>query len=205
MLKICGMRMEENIRQVAALRPDYIGFIFSENSKRFVGEEFRVPEKFPATIKRVGVFVNQDISKIRRVTARYSLDFVQLHGEEPVEMCAELKRDGIGVIKVFSIGDNFDFRILEHYKRAVNLFLFDTKGIASGGNGQAFNWRILDSYDQEIPFFLSGGISLDNIKDVSLLNKMNLHALDVNSRVELEPGVKDIGLIRQLEIEMRNL
>ncbi len=205
MLKVCGMRNRENILQVAGVRPDYMGFIFFKDSKRFVGKEFQIPEDFPATVKRVGVFVNEDISEIRRLTAKHSLDFVQLHGEETVEMCSELKKEGIGIIKVFSIGDTFDFQNLKPYNEVVDFFLFDTKGKNYGGSGLTFNWRTLESYDQEIPFFLSGGISPDNIRDLALLNEMNLHALDINSKVEQEPGLKDIGLIRQIEIEMKNL
>ena len=205
LLKVCGMRNAENILQVAAMNPDYMGFIFFRDSKRFVGEEFKIPDELPTSIKRVGVFVNEELVEIRKLSTSHALDFVQLHGTEPLEMCVELRNEGLGIIKVFSVDNLFDFRSLEPYKKAVDYFMFDTKGPGYGGSGQTFNWKLLKSYDQEIPFFLSGGLSQDKIKDLYLLKGMNLHALDINSGVEKEPGLKDVELIRKIRIEMTNL
>jgi phosphoribosylanthranilate isomerase len=199
------MRSAENIRQVAALNPAYMGFIFYRDSKRFVGQGFRVPDDFPSSIRRVGVFVNEKNFEIRRLSVLHGLDFVQLHGEESVASCFELRNEGLGVIKVFPAHDLLDFRGLELYKNAVDYFMFDTKGPGYGGSGKTFNWNILEAYDQEIPFFLSGGISQDKIKDVGLLKGMNLHALDINSGVERIPGWKDADLIKKVKNEMMNL
>jgi len=105
---------------------------------------------------------------------------------------------GLGIIKVFSVGDDFDFSITKPYKNVVDYFLFDTKGKHYGGNASTFNWDLLKQYDQEIPFFLSGGLTPENIEQVSKLEGMNVHALDVNSGVELSPGVKDVLKIKQL-------
>ncbi len=198
-LKVCGMREAENIRDVAALHPDYMGFIFYRNSKRFVSDEFSISDDFPATIKRVGVFVNEMSQEIIRLADKHALDYVQLHGTESAEQCDELRSHGLGIIKVFTIANDFDFGEVNSYRNNVDYFLFDTKGKNFGGNGIAFNWEVLERYDQEISFFLSGGISPDNVAGVRSLKGMNLHALDVNSGVESEVGVKDVMKIREFE------
>jgi phosphoribosylanthranilate isomerase len=144
------------------------------------------------------VFVNEHVDRIIELSARYNLSHVQLHGDEPVAVCEQLKREGLRVIKVFRIGQDFDFSVTLPYKEAVDYFLFDTKGKHFGGNAQVFDWSILDQYDQEIPFFLSGGLTVENIHDVGRLKQMNLHALDLNSGVEDSPGVKNILLIKEV-------
>ena len=203
-LKICGMRDAENIRNVAALHPDYMGFIFYPNSKRAVSEKFVIPNDFPGDIKRVGVFVNEKTLVMLNLARKYSLDFLQLHGEETVEQCEELRKNGARIIKAFSIQDDFDFDSVVRYKKSADYFLFDTKGPGYGGTGSAFDWTILERYDQEIPFFLSGGLSSHNVLEVVKLKGMNIHGLDVNSGVEVEPGMKDIGLIKTLHNKMLN-
>lgn len=194
------MRDAENILQVAELHPDYMGFIFYPKSKRFVGNEFRLPVNFPKSIKRVGVFVNEATSTILDTAKEHSLNFVQLHGDEPVTQCAELKQRRLGVIKVFSIDEHFSFEAIKAYKPAVDYFLFDTKDVGFGGTGKTFDWNLLNQYDQEIPFFLSGGLSVENSQGIKILHGMNLHALDVNSGVEISPGQKDIEKIKCLKI-----
>jgi phosphoribosylanthranilate isomerase len=197
-LKVCGMRETENIGAIASLSPDYVGFIFYRGSKRFVGEDFEIPKDFPATIKRVGVFVNEDSAAILKLVVKHSLDFVQLHGEETVEQCAGLKMRKVGVIKVFPIAPGFDFKVTNPYAGVVDYFLFDAKGIEHGGNGIVFDWEVLNAYNQKIPFFLSGGLSPANVDLVKQLKGMNIHSLDVNSGVEVRPGVKDVGLVRRV-------
>jgi len=152
-LKVCGMRDAANIMAVAALHPDYMGFIFFEQSPRFVGNYFLLPENFPDQIKKVGVFVNETTRNIRREAQILGLHYVQLHGNESVAQCEELKSEGIKVIKVFSVGDDFDFNVTKPFKKSSDFFLFDTKGKYHGGNAQTFNWNVLKNYDQEIPFF----------------------------------------------------
>jgi phosphoribosylanthranilate isomerase len=191
-LKVCGMRDAANIMAVAALHPDYMGFIFYDQSPRFVGNYFLLPKEFPDNVTKVGVFVNETTRNIKREAQILGLHYVQLHGNESVTQCEELKGEGIKVIKVFSVNDDFDFNVTKPYKKTADYFLFDTKGKNHGGNGQAFNWSVLNNYDQEIPFFLSGGLSPDNINEVSSLKGMNLHALDVNSGVEIAPALKNI-------------
>lgn len=191
-LKVCGMRDAENVLGVAALQPDYMGFIFYPKSPRFVGEDFQVPESFPTAIKKVGVFVNETAEKMLAIAHTLQLDYLQLHGNESVEVCATIKQAGIGVIKVFSVEDDFDFAVTKPYQSSVDFFLFDTKGKYYGGNAQVFDWTVLNRYDQQVPFFLSGGITPDNVTNIAALENMNLHALDVNSGVEIQPALKSI-------------
>ena len=197
-IKICGMRDAENIAAVASLRPQYMGFIFYPKSPRFVGESFDLPANLPASIKRVGVFVNESNAVIIAKGKSLKLDFVQLHGNESPAQCDELKTTGLGVIKVFSIDDDFNFELTKPYREVVDYFLFDTKGKYYGGNAKTFKWEMLEAYDQEVPFFLSGGLSPDNVNTLGDIQKMNLHALDLNSGVEISPGLKDIEKIRTI-------
>ncbi|HEX8060911.1 MAG TPA: phosphoribosylanthranilate isomerase [Cyclobacteriaceae bacterium] len=186
-LKICGMRDAANIKAVAELRPDYMGFIFYEKSPRFVGHEFKV-----SGVNAVGVFVNESTQKI----LEKGVEIVQLHGDEPASQVDELKGEGLSVIKAFSVDDNFDFTKTKNYK--ADYFLFDTKGKYYGGNAKTFNWKKLEEYDQRTPFFLSGGLNADNLKDLDILKGMNLHAIDLNSGVEDAPGIKNIEKIKSV-------
>lgn len=198
-LKVCGMRDEVNIREVGALAPDFMGFIFYAGSPRYVGKEFTMPETLPPGISRVGVFVNGSTQEIVEAIEQHHLDFVQLHGQEPADQCRELKDHGVGVIKVYSVDDDSRFRETEAYRDAVDFFLFDTKGKYFGGNARRFDWQVLSRYDQDIPFFLSGGISPENAADVLALGEYNIVAVDVNSGVELQPAVKDVEKIRSIQ------
>jgi phosphoribosylanthranilate isomerase len=197
-LKICGMRDANNIIDVASVKPDYLGFIFYSKSPRFVGDEFVLPTKLSPEILRVGVFVNETTSVILDKAKTYNMDYIQLHGNETPSQCEALGQLGVGIIKVFSVGDDFDFQVTKPYKNVVDYFLFDTKGKYHGGNASTFNWDLLKQYDQKIPFFLSGGLSPENIEEVRKLDSMNIHALDVNSGVEISPGVKDSLKVKQL-------
>ncbi|OEK05123.1 phosphoribosylanthranilate isomerase [Roseivirga misakiensis] len=199
-LKVCGMRESENIEQLLALKPDYMGFIFFDKSSRNAEESLNeeLLKSFPAETKKVGVFVNAPLENLKGKVHQYELDYVQLHGDESVEYVAELFAIGIRVIKVFSIGERFDFSQLGAYNPFVEFFLFDTKGEARGGNGVVFNWDILKEYNQEVPFFLSGGIDLENVKRLEELKNLNIHAIDVNSKFEEKPGLKNIESIKTL-------
>jgi phosphoribosylanthranilate isomerase len=198
-LKICGMRDLKNISEVVSLHPEYMGFIFYEKSPRFVGSDFSIPTGFPETIKRVGVFVNEQVEMVKTISVKHKLDYVQLHGNELVAECAEMKKAGVGVIKVFSMDANFDFKTTIPFENCVDYFLFDTKGKFYGGNAATFDWSLLKSYNQRIPFFLSGGLSAENISSITQLDQMNLHAIDVNSGVELSPGIKSIDQIKKIK------
>ncbi len=195
-LKVCGNR--DNIVEVASLNPDYMGFIFYEPSPRYVGVGFKMPMDLPTSVKKVGVFVNEEVEAIKRIVTDFKLDFVQLHGSEPVEDCQTLKRFGVGVIKVFSIDTTFDFKTTIPYEHVVDYFLFDTKGKFYGGNAIPFDWNLLVNFHQRVPFFLGGGLTQENISGIRNLSTMNLHAIDVNSGVEDSPGLKSIVKIESI-------
>jgi phosphoribosylanthranilate isomerase len=198
-LKVCGMRNSQNIKELLMLRPDYMGFIFYDKSKRnAVNLDAELLKSFPSKTQKVGVFVNAALDEVKSKVDEFQLDFVQLHGDESVEYVGELFAVGIRVIKVFAVGQSFDFNVLKPYKGLVEYFLFDTKGKERGGNGVVFDWGILKDYDQSVPFFLSGGIDNENVIGLAQLGEMNIHAIDVNSKYEMEPGWKDIERINEL-------
>ena len=198
-VKICGMRDPENIRQVAALGPDYMGFIFYVGSKRYVGEELdaELLASLPASIKKTGVFVNEEVDTIKDLATRYKLNAVQLHGRETPKQCQELQETGLEVIKVFSVGDHFVFENTLLYERVCDFFLFDTRGKEYGGNGVPFEWELLKGYLSPKPYFLSGGLDLENVKSLDKVHPQP-YAIDVNSGFELEPGLKDVEKVRDL-------
>jgi len=204
-LKVCGMRDSENIEQLLALKPDYMGFIFYDKSPRSAQDvlDAELLRDFPQQTKKIGVFVNAELHVVKEKVETFGLDYVQLHGDESVEYVAELFAVGIKVIKVFSIGEAFDFSGLDVFNPFVDFFLFDTKGKQRGGTGETFDWEILKAYNQKVPFFLSGGIDLNNIKALESLRGMNIHAIDVNSRFEIAPGLKDIEKVKELTSSLR--
>ena len=208
-IKICGMRDHSNIMDVATLGPEYMGFIFYDKSPRFVGDGFRLPPSIPSSIKKVGVFVNETIKGIADRASSTGFEIVQLHGNETADQCARLKDKGLKVIKVFSVDEDFDFKDAKAFKKHVDFFLFDTKGKLYGGNAKTFNWALLNKYDQEVPFFLSGGLSAANIAQLGNVANMNLHALDLNSGVELSPGMKSIekveAVLTAIHLKLKNL
>ncbi len=193
-LKICGMKYPENILEVSQLLPDYLGFIFYEKSSRFF--DGKIP-KIPNSIKKVGVFVDATLEDINSKIKKYNLNLIQLHGNETKEFCLNLKKDKIEIIKVFSVDDDFDFEVLKEYENVCDYFLFDTKGKLHGGNGITFNWQILENYKSKKPLFLSGGIGIEEISKIKNLN-LPIFAIDVNSKFEIEPGLKNIKLLEQM-------
>jgi phosphoribosylanthranilate isomerase len=195
-LKICGMKYPDNILEVGALLPDYMGFIFWEKSARYFDG---IIPTLPKSIQKVGVFVNATSEEILDKIQKHDLQAVQLHGSESVEFCESLKKKlpkGIEVIKVFSILNTFDFAALKPFEPLCDYFLFDTKGKLPGGNGTTFDWKVLEQYASTKPFFLSGGIGIEELEDVKQVLKTNLpiYAIDVNSKFELNPGLKNIQL-----------
>ncbi|WP_299118944.1 phosphoribosylanthranilate isomerase [uncultured Winogradskyella sp.] len=227
-LKVCGMKY--NIAEVAELHPDYLGFIFYKKSPR--NFEDTIPE-LPKDIKKVGVFVDENIEVLVAKIDTCKLDAIQLHGHESPEYCLKLKRhyeehsdlvissketdyhdfskksrndNVLEIIKVFSIKDEFDFSVLSNYKDVCDYFLFDTKGKLPGGNGYTFNWDVLKDYPFTKPYFLSGGIGLNEIKKIKTFKESPAskycYALDVNSKFEIEPGLKDIELLENFKSQL---
>lgn len=194
------MKFTENIQQVATLQPDYLGFIFYEKSKRnFEG----IIPKLPKGIKKTGVFVDEYLEIVVSLAEEYQLEAIQLHGEESVEYINLLKNhlSKTEIIKVFSIKDSFDFDVLKPYLDVVDYLLFDTKGEEKGGNGVHFDWRVLEKYPFTKPFFLSGGIGLDDVEEVKKIinSKLPIYALDVNSKFEIQPGKKDAEALKKFK------
>lgn len=197
-LKVCGMKM--NPDEVATLDPDYMGLIFWEKSPRFVNG---LMPSISNKIKKVGVFVNASIEEILAKVAKYGLKLVQLHGQESPELCKQIQEVGIIVIKVFGVDENFDFSVLTPYEAVCDYYLFDTKGKLPGGNGYTFDWEVLEGYPSTKPFFLSGGIGLENIDDILTFlyrpESRYCYAIDVNSKFEIQPGHKDIETLKEFK------
>ena len=202
-LKVCGMKYQDNINQVATLQPDYLGFIFYNKSARFIQDN--IPQ-VPNTIKKVGVFVDADLSDVIDKINKYKLQTVQLHGKESPEFCKSLQSKDVEVIKVFSIKDKFNFEVLKPYEKVCDYFLFDTKGKLPGGNGYTFDWNVLKNYSSTKPFFLSGGIGLNQIENIKQFQKSKAskycYAIDVNSKFEIEPGLKNIEQLKVFKTQI---
>ena len=203
-LKVCGMREAENIAQLGLMQPDYMGFIFWAPSSRYV--DISTPT-LPSSIKKTGVFVNASVDYIQSIIKAHDLQAVQLHGDETPNYCALVKGFGVEVIKAFSIKDSVDFSELALYETSCDFFLFDTKGELPGGNGYGFDWSLLADYPLTKPFFLSGGIGPEHIKQIKALFKTNLplYAIDVNSKFELAPAQKNIDTLKQFKNELYEL
>lgn len=204
-LKVCGLKYKDNIRAIAKLQPEYMGFIFYEDSSRFFNDH--IPE-IPKTIQKVGVFVNATLDTIKSKIKTHQLQAIQLHGDETPKFCAELKKESVTLIKVFSINNQFDFSSLTAYETVCDYYLFDTKGPLPGGNGYVFDWAILKNYPSTKPYFLSGGIGLNDIKSINNFFKTKAsnycYALDVNSKFEIEPGLKNIKELEQFKYELQH-
>jgi phosphoribosylanthranilate isomerase len=203
-LKICGMKYPDNILEVGSLLPDYMGFIFWEKSARYFDG---ILPNLPRSIKKTGVFVNASQEDIVSKVNQYDLQAVQLHGHESVAFCQELKKTlakSIEIIKVFSVDSTFDFDELKPFETVCDYFLFDTKGKLPGGNGTTFDWKVLEKYPSTKPFFLSGGIGIKEMDAANEILKTNLpvYAIDVNSKFEIEPGLKDIERLKDLKIKI---
>ncbi len=202
-LKVCGMKYLNNMEAVAKLRPDFLGFIFYDKSSRYFNGNLPY---LPQAIKKVGVFVNEDLETLQSIIKEQKLDVVQLHGQESPEYCSQL--ENAEIIKVFSIKDTFNFSVLLPYEEVCDYYLFDTKGKLPGGNGYTFNWNVLKDYPSTKPFFLSGGIGLkevEKLKDfIDSPASKYCYSLDVNSKFEINPGVKNINDLEKFKNELQH-
>ncbi len=204
-IKICGMLEKENIRQVAELNPDMLGFIFYPSSPRYAGNtDPAILNDIPQGIIKTGVFVNSSFDQITGTVSKYSLDMVQLHGKETPEFCLRIKETGIPVIKAFGPADDFDFNECSKYISSTDYFLFDTLVSGYGGSGRKFDWKVLDQYTFQHPFILSGGIGPGDTESIALIKNSELRGVDINSRFEIKPGEKDVTLLRDFISELRH-
>ena len=203
-LKVCGLRDTKNIKDIIDVKPDYMGFIFYKPSPRFVGEPLSVElmNTIPSNIETVGVFVNEDIGNIITIATKYRLNLVQLHGDESPGYCKKLQEKGFRIIKAFRIFSKKDMEQINTYKPHIDYALLDSSGINYGGNGVKFDWALLDLYQSDVPFFLSGGIGLEDYLKVASIKHNKFHAIDVNSGFEIEPGHKDILKLITLKDKM---
>ena len=195
-IKICGLKYRDNIEAVTALKPDYVGFICYVPSPRFAAQlDNETLASLPGTMAKTAVFVNETAETIHQLIDKYHFDAIQLHGNEDPEFCEEFKGE-VTVLKAFGIDQDFDFEGLNQYVGSVDFFLFDTKTDKHGGSGKSFDWSLLDKYKLDIPFFLSGGLSLDNLEEVKSIRHPQFYGVDLNSRFEIEPGLKDIEKLK---------
>jgi phosphoribosylanthranilate isomerase len=196
------MKHTQNRQEVEKLDVDFMGYIFYPLSKRFVGEN---PETglFNSEKPKVGVFVDENAFEILALAKNLEFEWVQLHGKENPKTCQLLKRQGLKIIKAFSVDDNFNFETTQPYEKVANFFLFDTKTKNHGGSGEKFNWAILEKYDGHIPFFLSGGIGPEDVENIKKIQHPKLTGVDVNSGFEDEPGVKSIEKLEKFIAEIK--
>jgi phosphoribosylanthranilate isomerase len=202
-IKVCGMKNENNILNVAKLNPDFMGFIFYKKSPRYFNNV--IPE-LPESIKKIGVFVDATFDYIKGVVYKHNLQGVQLHGNESPQLCKQLQDINCIVIKVFSIKNAFDFNSLDPYEDVCDFYLFDTKGKQPGGNGYTFDWSVLKKYPSIKPFFLSGGIGPNELDNLVSFQKTPeaffCHSLDLNSKFETNSGLKNIEKLKAFKDQL---
>jgi phosphoribosylanthranilate isomerase len=196
-IKVCGLKDSVNIKAVSALAPDYAGFVCYSPSPRYAGDlDANTISSIPGSITKTAVFVNEDRETIDALVSRYGFDAIQLHGGEDAEFCRHFKGK-VQVIKAFGLNENFDFEVLNDYQEGVDIFLFDTKTALHGGSGQSFDWTLLDKYQLDVPFFLSGGLSPENLEEIKNIAHPQFYGVDLNSKFETAPGMKDINKLEQ--------
>lgn len=203
-LKVCGMREPDNLRElIDQVNPEFVGFIFHPGSPRYFPDG---PKEMPADLppgKRTGVFVNTSYHEVVELAEMFNLRNLQLHGTESAESCRRLREMGFTIIKAFGVKSQDDFQKAKAYHEACDFFLFDTKTPKHGGSGEKFNWEMLDKVDISKPYFLSGGIDLDDANDICNL-KHQPYAIDINSRFEIKPAFKDIEKIKKFKKRINN-
>jgi phosphoribosylanthranilate isomerase len=205
-LKICGMNNQENTFSISELQPDFLGFIFWRDSKRYCDN---VIENIPDTIQKVGVFVDADYNEIVDKIISHQLNYVQLHGEETADFCLQLRNTTIKVIKSINIDNKFNFNELKYNNNCIDYYLFDTKAKLPGGNGTTFDWEILNQYKEDIPYFLSGGISLEEWPKLKKFLQSEAakkcFAIDINSQFEDDFGIKNKQKIKAFQEKLNQI
>lgn len=209
-IKVCGMRDEQNIAALSTLPIDYIGFIFYTKSPRFVQKLEAKPfsKDFLSCIKpkKVGVFVHETIENITKKSIDFDLQAIQLHGNETpnfIERLRQYLRPSISIFKAFSIDEKFDFQLLKDFENLADKFLFDTKTAQHGGSGQKFDWQLLEKYQGDTPFLLAGGIGVADTEGVKNWQHSRLEGVDLNSRFEHSPALKNVDLLREFIAAIR--
>lgn len=202
LLKVCGVRAPSTIEGLSELAPDFVGFIFVKSSPRYVGDTLSLHdlEQLPSKCRRIGVFQDEEISVIERTVSQYGLSGVQLHGSEECGYTEQLRArlPQATIIKAIGVHTKDSLEALSYRRAHPDLYLFDN---LRGGSGEPFDHTLLSSYSVEIPFLLAGGIGLEQIETVAALARKHplLAGIDINSRVEITPGEKDLGAIREIQ------
>ena len=206
-IKVCGITEMKQLQQLDGLDIDFAGLIFYKDSPRYVGDKLPKKEvkKADFDLKKVGVFVNPEMIDVLDAIDDYGLEVVQLHGDESPEMCDDLSSE-VEVIKAFRItGDENIDELVAPYDAVCDYYLFDTGGLKEsfGGTGQQFDWSILTKAKIEKPFFLSGGIGVEDAARVKAFKHPDIFGVDINSKFESAPGVKDMAKLLQFKMAMK--
>lgn len=201
-LKVCGMRDEKNLSELIKIEPDFIGLIFHEKSPRNITKSIDI--NLPKNIILTGVFVEESEAFIMQKVKEFNLKSIQLHGYESPSFCAKLKDKGLTIIKAFNIHEAFDFKTTEPYNVFCDYFLFDAFGKKSGGNGTTFRWKLLNNYNGEVPFFLSGGIDKTMALSIKKISHPKFIGVDINSKFESAYGYKNIKKVKKFSDELRS-
>lgn len=206
-IKVCGLASPENIREISSLRPDMMGFIFYAPSPRNACALLHSNvTSLPDGIERVGVFVDSPLEHTLHVASRYALTTIQLHGKESPEMCRAVRENGYKVMKAIGVNATIDWETLSEYKGNVDYLVLDTLTAVHGGSGRKFDWTLLSDYHLDIPFLLSGGIGPDDAASVvkAARELPSMIGVDINSRFESSPGIKNIRLLNEFITEIRS-
>ena len=196
-VKVCGLKYEQNLLDISALNIDMVGFNFYPASPRYLGQ---LLPPVPEQIKKVGVFVNANLEEIEQKTRDYALDYVQLHGDETIDVIQKVQAI-VPVIKVFRIGLDFNFKHINEYNFCT-YFLFDTASPQFGGSGQRFDWELLHKMNIQTPFFLSGGLGLSDVSAIHAFKHPYFVGVDINSKFEISPGKKDVAMVQKFVKEI---
>ncbi len=198
------MKYPKNIQAIQQSKPNFMGFIFYKKSPRYVEEKLSASFLNKSACKNVGVFVNSSVKEIKTLVENYDLDYVQLHGDESLNSVKEIFNTGIKIIKAIRVHPDFDWSSIRPFTPFVDYFLFDTQGKSYGGNGYKFDWKILKNYKETKPFILSGGIGPEDVENIKALEIPQLEVIDINSKFEIEPGLKDEKLVKTMIKKLKN-
>lgn len=201
-IKVCGMGNPEIMLKLSTLEINMLGFIFYNQSSRFAEGKINPEDilKINKNISKTGVFVNATESEILNTSERWHLNSVQLHSNESPDLCEKLKNKGLIVIKAFNLNKKNDFK---EYISVCDYFLFDTPTILHGGSGTKFDWNLLENYNETLPFILSGGICDNDVDEILAINHPSFAGIDINSKFEISPGIKDFKMISDFILKIR--
>jgi phosphoribosylanthranilate isomerase len=201
MIKVCGMKEPDNIRSVAALTPMMMGFIFYKGSPRYAGELApEVVNELPEHVRPVAVFVDASEEEMCATCSRYGIKIVQLHGNESPDVCRRMKERGFTVFKAVALTDASVLDTLNAYVGCIDMFVFDSH---SPGSGKQFDHSLLENYDTDVPYLLSGGIGPDDIPTIVAAMRPGMAGIDINSRFEVAPGVKNLRVLINFILSLR--